>query len=214
MPSENPSTEVAELLLATPGGVNVSPDDRFEFASGLRSPIYVDCRTLVSAPATRASVVHHLTAAALDLGAIDGVVGVATGGIPWAAWLSDALQTDFAYVRPQAKARGTRRAVEGSLPDRARVLVIEDLITTGGSSLTCIRSLEGDSLEVVGVLSIFSYGLAHARAAFTEHGITWSNLCGLDQLLSAASHDARFAGHAETLERWHSDEAATFSPTT
>jgi orotate phosphoribosyltransferase len=212
MPSETLSAEVADLLLATPGGVNVSAGERFEFASGLLSPIYVDCRTLVSSPTTRARIVHHLTAAAGGLGPIDAVVGVATGGIPWAAWLSDELQTNFAYVRPAAKARGTRRAVEGSLPDRSRVLVIEDLITTGGSSLGCINYLESQSFEIAGMLTIFSYGLAHARAAFEEHDVDWTNLCGLDDLLSAAAHDARYAEHAPMLERWRSLEAATFCP--
>jgi orotate phosphoribosyltransferase len=212
MPSETLSAEVADLLLATPGGVNVSPGERYEFASGLLSPIYVDCRTLVSSPATRSRIVQHLAAAARDVGDVDAVVGVATGGIPWAAWLSDELQTDFAYVRPAAKARGTRRAVEGSLPDRARVLVIEDLITTGGSSLTCIGGLRSESFQVAGMLSIFSYGLSHARVAFEEHDVAWTNLCGLDALLAAVAHDVRYADHATMLEEWRSTEAATFTP--
>lgn len=214
MPTESAAAEVARLLLATPGGVTFSVGDRYEFASGLRSPIYVDCRTLVSSPTTRASIIEILSGVAGGMAPVGGMVGVATAGIPWAAWLSERLNADFAYVRPAAKDRGRKRAVEGSLPERSRILVVEDLITTGTSSLNCVTALRDLGYEVAGLVSLFSYGLAYSGSLFRQHDVSWVNLCGVGDLMEAAATDSSLSAHVEILQSWQANEASRFVPAT
>lgn len=212
--TESASVEVARLLLTTPGGVSFSVDDRYEFASGLRSPIYVDCRTLVSSPATRASIIALLSGVAGSMAPVGGMVGVATAGIPWAAWLSERLGADFAYVRPAAKDRGRKRAVEGSLPARSRILIVEDLITTGTSSLNCVTALRDLGYEVAGLVSLFSYGLAYSGSLFRQHDVSWVNLCGIGDLMQAAATNSSLSAHVEILRSWQANEASRFVPPT
>lgn len=208
----DPAFGIARLLLDTPGAVKITESDRFEFASGLRSPLYLDCRTLVSQPDTRREVTGHLAEAARALPRFDAVVGVATGGIPWGAWLSEALELPFAYVRPAAKDRGTRQAVEGSLATGSEILVVEDLITTGGSSLKCVEGMAAAGFRTTAVLSIFSYDLSCAEELFERSGVRLESLCRMPDLLAPAAEDPRWAGAVDMLGAWHRDEARTFRP--
>ncbi|MDP1820844.1 MAG: orotate phosphoribosyltransferase [Acidimicrobiales bacterium] len=208
----DPALGIARLLLDTPGGITVTDGELFEFASGLRSPLYVDCRTLVSRLPTRRAVVGHLAEVAEGFEGVDAVVGVATGGIPWGAWLSDSLERPFAYVRPAAKERGTKQAVEGSIEPGSSLLVIEDLVTTGGSSLRCVDSLTDAGYAPVAVLSIFSYDLACATELFADKGVRLASVCTMPDLLGPASEHPGYAAKVDLLRTWHRDEASAFRP--
>lgn len=182
---EEVAAAIAELLLRTREAVAFADEKPFRFASGLASPIYVDCRRLVTDPVTRGVVVEALAQAVTDSGST-AVVGVATGGMPWASWVASKLSLPFGYVRAEAKDRGRARSIEGDLDVSRSVAVVEDLVTTGGSSIRCVQSLREAGFDVACLLSVFSYELEVAGAAMRNAGVEFGYLCGVRQLLETA----------------------------
>jgi orotate phosphoribosyltransferase len=163
--------------------VKISIDPPFTWASGIRSPIYCDNRTLISFPDARALIVDELCHRVRDL-APDYVAGTATAGIPWAAFVAERTGLPMVYVRPEPKGHGTGKQVEGKLESDKKVVLIEDLISTGGSSIKSAQALmkEGNA-NVLEVLAIVSYGLAKAVAAFEEAKLPVSTIITFEDIL-------------------------------
>ena len=199
--------DLAGCLLEV-GAVRPQPMDPFTWASGLKSPIYCDNRQLMGYPAVRDQIVEALVAqsAVLDPTLI---AGAATAGVPWAAMVGDRLELPLAYVRPTPKNHGMGRQVEGPLAKGHRVVLIEDLISTGMSSLKCAEALRVEGAEVPAVLALFSYGLPQAEAAFAAARIPLAVLSSFEVLSEVAK--ARgildLAG-SEALKAWRADTVA------
>jgi len=178
--------DVAETLL-TIGAVALSVDPPFTWVSGIRSPIYCDNRLLISDPRGRKLVVDRFVNRIRAMDPFPNVIaGTATSGIPFAAWVADRLDLPMVYVRAQKKEHGKGKAIEGKLPDDARAVVIEDLISTGKSSVAVVRHLLDAGATVAAVLSIFSYEMEKAVENFQAVGLTPEPLETISSLLSLA----------------------------
>ena len=194
--------EVARKLLEIKA-VKLSPSDPFTWASGIQSPIYCDNRVALSYPAVRSFIKTCLAEKSVEFGTFDVVAGVATAGIPHGALLADVLQKPFVYVRSSAKDHGRRNLIEGELHGGQKVLVIEDLISTGGSCLTAVEALQDAGATVVGVLAIFQYGFEKAAAAFSAKNIPFDTLTTYDALVSEAISMGYIAPEEiHTLKKW------------
>ncbi|MCW5921874.1 MAG: orotate phosphoribosyltransferase [Saprospiraceae bacterium] len=178
--------EVARNLLEIKA-VKLNPRDPFTWASGLLSPIYCDNRVALSHPGVRTYLKKCLAEKSSSFGDFDVVAGVATAGIPHGALLADVLNKPFIYVRGSAKEHGRRNQIEGELHPGQSVLVIEDLISTGGSSLLAVDALREAGAEVVGVLAIFQYGFEKAHTAFAEKQLKFQTLTNYDALVKEAA---------------------------
>ncbi len=173
--------EVARLLLDA-GAVAIDVEHPFRYTSGILSPIYCDNRLLISFPEKRRRIVGWMAErleAAIGRAGVDVIAGTATAGIPYAAWLSDRLDLPMVYVRAAAKEHGRGQRVEGRLQAGQRVVVVEDLVTTGGSSISTVEGVEEAGGKVVGCVAIFSYELPRAAEAFEARGIPLFPLTGL-----------------------------------
>lgn len=198
-------SEVARLLLQI-NAIKLSPQNPFTWASGLRAPVYCDNRLIASYPAGRRIVVDGFVQKAAAFQPFDVVAGIATGGIPYGAWLADRLDLPFIYVRSKAKEHGRQNLVEGELPAAARVLVIEDLVSTGGSSLAAVQGIRAAGGEVVGVLAIFTYALEQATEAFRNANCPIDTLTHYPALLEAALQANYIqAADVQTLQQWRDD---------
>lgn len=198
---------VAKALLDA-GAVRLSPKSPFTWASGLKSPIYCDNRQLLGHPGLRGAIADALAVRAAELSP-SLVAGTSTAGIPWAALVSDRLNLPMAYVRPEPKKHGMGRQVEGPHADGHRVVLIEDLISTGGSSLHCVEALRREDAVVLEVLALFSYGLPKAEEAFRTAGVVLSLLSTFESL----SHEATASGILDSddtaaLLEWRRDTVA------
>lgn len=197
-----PEQEVARRLLQIKA-IKLSPQKPFTWASGMLSPIYCDNRTVLSYPETRRYIIDQFVAQAGRFGPVDMVAGVATAGIPHGVLLADRLDKPFVYVRSKAKAHGRQNTIEGHLPTGQKVLVIEDLISTGGSSIKAVESLREAGAEVVGVLAIFTYGFAKATQTFADADCPFATLSNYDILLAEARQQEYISGEEEALlARW------------
>lgn len=177
--------EVARNLLQI-SAVKLSPADPFTWASGILSPIYCDNRVALSHPDIRTFLKNCLAEKSGSFGEFDVVAGVATAGIPHGVLLADVLDKPFIYVRGGAKDHGRRNQIEGELHAGQRVLLIEDLISTGGSALLAVDALREAGAEVAGVLAIFQYGFEKAHKAFAEKQVVFQTLTNYDALVEEA----------------------------
>jgi orotate phosphoribosyltransferase len=182
--------------------------DPFTWASGLKSPIYCDNRQLLGVTAVRDQIVVALAAHSAALNPTL-IAGAATAGVPWAAMVADRLKLPMAYVRPTPKNHGMGRQVEGPLAQGHRVVLIEDLISTGMSSLKCAEALKAEGAEVPAVLALFSYGLPQAEAAFASTGIALGVLSSFEVLATEAGARGNLdAAGLAALKAWRSDTVA------
>lgn len=196
------AAEVARRLLEIKA-VKLSPREPFTWASGILSPIYCDNRIALSHPATRTFLKNCLAEQSGSFGAFDVVAGVATAGIAHGALLADKLDKPFVYVRGSAKDHGRRNRIEGEVQPGQRVLVIEDLISTGGSCLLAAEALEEAGCRVAGVLAIFQYGFLKAQTAFAAKNIPFQTLTHYDVLVEEAVQTGYVtAADLEILRRW------------
>ncbi len=166
IPSNRSSAEEVARQLLQIKAIKLSPQKPFTWASGLESPIYCDNRLVLSHPSVRNFIKSAMVECSKEFEPFEGVAGVATAGIAHGVLLADALGKPFVYVRSKAKAHGRQNQIEGELPSDSRVLVVEDLVSTGGSSLQAVEALRQAGAQVVGVLAIFSYGFPEAHRAF------------------------------------------------
>ena len=200
-------SDLAGCLLEV-GAVRLQPLDPFTWASGLKSPIYCDNRQLLGVVAVRDGIVQALAAQAAALRPTL-ITGAATAGVPWAAMVADRLQLPMAYVRPTPKNHGMGRQVEGPMAKGHRAVLIEDLISTGMSSLRCAEALRAEGAEVLAVLALFSYGLPQAEAAFAAAGIDQAVLSSFEVLSKEAeTRDLLDGAGAAALIAWRADTVA------
>ena len=180
------ATSFAEKLL-TAEAVRLQPEQPFTWASGWHSPIYCDNRRLLSFPDIRTFVKDELAALVrTNFADADVVAGVATGAIAMGAMVADVLGLPFVYVRPKPKDHGMGNQIEGRLPENARVIVVEDLISTGGSSLKAVEALRKAGAQVEGMVASFTYGFPVAQEAFQAAAVKLHTLSDYDHVLQAA----------------------------
>lgn len=198
---------VSKALLDA-GAVRLSPKAPFTWASGLKSPIYCDNRQLLGHPGLRGAIADALAVRTAKLSPTL-VAGTSTAGIPWAVLVADRLNLPMAYVRPEPKKHGMGRQVEGPHADGHRVALIEDLISTGGSSLHCVAALQREDAVVVQVLALFSYGLPQAEEAFLKAGVDLQVLSTFESLSQeAAANGLLDSEDAAALLEWRRDTVA------
>lgn len=166
--------------------VQINTKHYFTWTSGVKSPIYCDNRLIISYPEIRKKVTEGFIARIeANNWKPDVIAGCATAGIPHAAWLSTALDLPLVYIRSKPKAHGKGNQIEGIIKPGQRVVVIEDLISTGGSAIQAAQALLAAGADVTGVLAIFSYGLEKATANFEEADLIHETVTNFDELLEA-----------------------------
>lgn len=195
------SRQVARELLRIKA-VKLSPQMPFTWASGILSPIYCDNRVVLSHPSAR-NIVKNAFVEISQTFDFEVVAGVATAGIPHGALLADAVEKPFIYVRDKAKEHGRQNQIEGEVQAGQKILVIEDLISTGGSSIKAVHALKEIGCEVVGTLAIFSYLFEEASAIFQAENVPLATLSNYDILLEEAA-ELRYIteNDLETLRAW------------
>ena len=201
--------QVAEHLLDV-GAVRFSPDEPFTLASGLLAPVYCDNRLLLSSPAARRTVRDGFVRVWKEEGLeADVITGTATAGIPHAAWLADILEMPMVYARAQSKAHGRGRRIEGGSVAGRTTIVVEDAISTGGSSCAVVETLREAGAEVQAVFAIYSHGFAAARQNFEKAKVPLYVLTDLDVLLEAAQEREMLSGATvRTILEWRDDPEA------
>lgn len=179
---DNIRTHIARHLLSI-GAVFLRPDEPFVWASGIKSPIYCDNRLILTAPEARNEVEQAIAdTVRREYPAAQVLMGTATAGIAHAAIAAHLLGLPMGYVRSGSKDHGRRNQIEGKLTPGERVVVIEDLISTGGSVLDTVAALRAAGAEVLGVISIFTYGMAKGRQRLAEAGVKCVSLTDLDTI--------------------------------
>ena len=177
------SQELARDLLKIKA-VQINPNDYFTWASGIKSPIYCDNRISMSYPMVRQFIANAFVELVEQMEEQpDVIAGCATAGIPHAAWLSERLNLPMVYVRSKPKGHGKGNQIEGESVTGQKVLVIEDLISTGGSSLDAVVALRNSGARVLEVMSIFTYGLRKAQANFEAADINYRSLTNYEEVI-------------------------------
>ncbi|WP_040248634.1 orotate phosphoribosyltransferase [Psychroserpens mesophilus] len=178
--------QTAEVLLQI-NAIKLQPNDPFTWASGWKSPIYCDNRIVLSFPKIR-NYIRTTMAKKIEAkyGHIDVIAGVATGAIGIGVLVAEELGLPFVYVRPEAKSHGRQNQIEGFVESGQNVVVVEDLISTGKSSLNAVKALEEAKVNVKGMVAIFSYGFEVARANFEKANVELHTLSNYENLLEQA----------------------------
>lgn len=194
---------VAEKLLKIKS-VKLQPNNPFTWASGWKSPIYCDNRKTLSYPAIRTYIKLEISRLILEMYPdVEVIAGVATGAIAQGALVADALGLPFIYIRPTPKDHGLENMIEGDLKPKQKVVVIEDLISTGGSSLKAVDAIRNSGSEVLGMVAIFSYGFSVAEQKFKAAKVKLTTLCNYDAIINQAlATNYISAEDVETLKEW------------
>ena len=197
---------VAEKLLQVQA-IKLSPEKPFTWASGWKSPIYCDNRKVLSFPYVRDFIKSELCSVIFEqFPQAETLAGVATAGIAWGAMAADQLKLPYMYVRPKPKEHGMGNQIEGSFNSGQKVLVIEDLVSTGKSSLQVCNVLKDAGLEVTGMVSIFTYGFREADEAFSKAGIKLQSLTNYEVLINLAIEKAVVdENQLKTLLNWRNN---------
>lgn len=184
--------------------IKLQPNDPFTWASGWKSPFYCDNRKALSFPDLRTFVKLELTHAVLThFAEAEAVAGVATGAIAQGALVAEELHLPYVYVRSKAKDHGMGNLIEGELPKGAKVVVVEDLISTGGSSLKAVEALRQAGFEVVGMVASYTYGFPVAEEAFANAGVHLETLTDYDHVVAEALATGYIAeADVELLHNW------------
>jgi len=199
-------TTIAKDLLDIEA-VFLSPNDPFTWASGIKSPIYCDNRITMSYPKVRKAIAQGLAdkikATYPD---VEVIAGTATAGIPHAAWVADILDLPMVYIRSKAKDHGKGNQIEGRITEGQKMVVIEDLISTGGSVLEACEAAKREGADVVGVLAIFTYELPKGVENFEKAGIALTTLTNYSTLIEAALASNYIKEEdVELLKAWRQD---------
>ena len=199
---------LAEKLLKI-SAIKLQPDNPFIWASGWNSPIYTDNRKTLSYPDIRSFIKVELCRLIMEeFGEVDAVAGVATGAIAQGALVADTLGLPYVYVRATPKNHGLENLIEGNLKLGQKVVVIEDLISTGGSSLKAVEAIRAAGCEVVGMAAIFTYEFPLAVENFRKAGVTLRTLSNYSSMLEAALATNYIKSEdVETLKEWRKDPA-------
>jgi orotate phosphoribosyltransferase len=203
---ENSAKKVAEYLLQIKA-IKLQPSNPFTWASGWKSPIYCDNRKTLSFPNVRTYIRDSFAAKVKELyPQADLIAGVATGAIAHGALAADKLGLPFIYVRSEPKGHGLGNQIEGYYEKGQKVVVIEDLISTGGSSLSAVKALKEAGCEVLGMVAIFTYGFSKATDGFKSENCELTTLSNYNILVETAV-ESGYIGQAEveTLKKWRID---------
>ncbi|QSF43831.1 orotate phosphoribosyltransferase [Paenibacillus tianjinensis] len=205
----NTSEQVAAYLLEI-GAVALRPQEPFTWTSGIKSPIYCDNRLTLSFPEVRNYIANgfaELIKSSYPEAQV--IAGTATAGIPHAAWVADKLNLPMAYIRDKAKGHGKQNQIEGIISPGQKVIVIEDLISTGGSSIKAAQAVEEAGGEVLAVLAIFSYELDRATEGFASAGVPLQSLSNYTTLIDVALSQGKIAeSDVALLQSWRKDPAS------
>lgn len=208
--NETTAQETAELLLQIKA-IKLKPQEPFTWSSGMKSPIYCDNRIVLSYPPIRNYIKDEMAKQVEQLyGKPDIIAGVATGAIGIGALIADVLGLPFVYVRPKPKSHGRQNQIEGQITPNQNVVVIEDLISTGQSSLGAVKVLQDQTqAHVKGLIAIFSYGFNKAKNNFETAKIDFNTLSNYEYLIQKA-YDTRYLSREDLklLQNWHVDPQA------
>lgn len=195
--------EIAKNLLKI-NAVKLSPEDPFTWASGIKSPIYCDNRLTISYPEIRKQIAQGLASKIKEkFPDVEVIGGVATAGIPHAAWVAEELNLPLIYVRSKPKDHGRGKQIEGVLKKGAKTVLIDDLLSTGGSVLKAVDAAKNEGADVIGVGAIFSYELPAVYQNFEKAGMPFTTLTNYSELLDAAQEESYItADQLETLKKW------------
>jgi len=196
--------EIAHGMLKV-GAVELNPTDLFTWASGIKSPIYCDTRLTISDVTVRKQIAQGLAQNIKEFfPETEVIAGTATAGIPHAAWVSDVLESPMVYVRSKAKDHGRGNQIEGKIAPGQKVVVVEDIVSTGGSSITAVEALRAAGCEVVGVVCVYTYNLPRAEQAFEQAGVKYVSLTNFDYLIEAATETGAIKEQdIPFLKEWH-----------
>jgi len=202
----NNSETVAKILLDLKA-VTFNPKQPYHYASGIISPVYTDCRVIIANPEKRSQIRDFYIEAIKESGApFDVVAGTATAGIPHAAWIADKLEVPMAYVRGKAKDHGKENTVEGALQPGQKVIIIEDLVSTGDSSINSFHAIRAAGGEASHVFSIMKYGLKKGEDNFKENNLTLISLTDFETILEVAKNNQDLDDdEIETIKDWLND---------
>lgn len=205
---KNVARLLAEKLLKI-SALKLQPANPFTWASGWNSPIYTDNRRTLSYPEVRSFIKVELTRTILEqFPEAEAIAGVATGAIAQGALVADALNLPYAYVRSTPKDHGLENLIEGNLRQGAKVVVIEDLVSTGKSSLKAVEAIRNAGCEVVGMVALFTYGFPVAEENFKKAGVKLITLSNYNAMLEVALEtDYITKDDLETLHLWREDPA-------
>ncbi len=194
---------IASDLLSI-GAVSLKPNDPFTWTSGIKSPIYCDNRLTLSYPNVRKRIADGLTAIINTYyPGVDVIAGTATAGIPHAALVSERLHKSMVYVRSSAKKHGKGNQIEGKIEAGDEVVIIEDLISTGGSVINAAKALRNAGATVLGIAAIFSYGLDNGKAMLQEENLTVHTLTNLEALLTVSSSNGKIDSDGiQLVQQW------------
>ncbi|MCC4501727.1 orotate phosphoribosyltransferase [Limosilactobacillus reuteri] len=200
------SQRVAKALLDI-HAVTLNPDQPFTWASGLKSPIYTDNRLTISYPEVRQAIFNGMVEQIkLHFSEADVIAGTATAGIPHAAWVAQNMELPMIYVRTKPKDHGQGKQIEGVLKEGQKVVVIDDLISTGGSVLNAVRAVNNAGGKVIGVVSVFTYDLPAAEQNFMANGLKYYSVTDYMTLIKVAKeNDQISAAHLKSLQEWRKD---------
>jgi len=195
--------QIAQQLLDIKA-VFLQPNDPFTWSSGIKSPIYCDNRLTLSYPSVRKDIAKGLVQLIREYyPEVELIAGTATAGIPHAAWVSDEMDLPMCYIRSKAKGHGKGNQIEGLASPGQKVVVVEDLISTGGSVITAVQALREAGCEVLGVVSIFTYELAKGSVQLDAEGITNYSLSNYSTLVSVAKEQGYISAEdVEKLTKW------------
>ena len=186
---ERTRREVAEGLLAIKA-VFLRPEDPFTWASGIKSPVYCDNRLILTAPEIRTMVEKHMADTIKEtFPEVEVLMGTATAGIAHAAIAAHTMELPMGYVRSGAKDHGRGNQIEGRLEPGQKVVVVEDLISTGGSCIDAVQALREAGADVLGVVSIMTYGMKKGIDRMAEAGIEWTSLTNFDTVIEVAAEN-------------------------
>src|SRR3954451_8282180 len=210
---EADAAEITARILLETESVLFRPDDPFTFTSGLRSPVYIDCRRLISFPRARKKLMHldaELIEQHSGFESLDAVAGGETAGIPFAAWIADRLSLPMLYVRKQPKGFGRNAQIEGELKEGARILLVEDLASEGTSKLNFVRAIRQAGGRIDQAFVIFNYGIfPQIETSLAAEGITLLALATWWDVARTAERLGRLTpGQSETIESFLNDPGA------
>ena len=189
--------------------IKLQPEQPFTWASGWKSPFYCDNRKTLAFPSLRTFVKIELSRIIAEAyPEAQAIAGVATGAIAQGALVADVLGLPFAYVRSKAKDHGMANLIEGDLHEGMKVVVVEDLISTGGSSLKAVEALRAHGCEVVGMVASYTYGFPVAEEAFKNAGVTLTTLTNYEAVVEVALQTGYIKPeHVDMLHQWRKDPA-------
>jgi orotate phosphoribosyltransferase len=194
---------IAEKLLEI-NAVSLRPDEPFTWSSGIKSPIYCDNRLTLSYPAVRREIAASLKALIKEYYPdAEVIAGTATAGIPHASWVSELLDLPMVYVRSKAKGHGKGNQIEGIVKKGQKVVIIEDLISTGGSVINAAEALREAEAEVIGVAAIFTYELEKGSLLLEEAGLSWKTITNFSTLVEVSLEKGIIQkDQVDALSRW------------